>query len=92
MTTAGACRAGDALGVVEGDFAVVGHDLYETAVSVADRLLLGGGELVTLVRGADESDSLADRLQHDIEQRYAGVDVVCFDGGQARYPLLIGVE
>jgi DAK2 domain fusion protein YloV len=92
MTTAGPCKAGDALGVVEGDFTVVGHDLYETAVTVADRLLVGGGELVTLVRGEAETDGLADRLQHYVEQRYAGVDVACFDGGQARYPLLIGVE
>jgi dihydroxyacetone kinase-like predicted kinase len=92
MTTAGPCRAGDALGVVEGDFAVVGNDLYETAVTVVDRLLVGGGELVTIVRGDDETDGLADRLQHYVEQRFAGVDVAVFDGGQARYPLLIGVE
>jgi DAK2 domain fusion protein YloV len=92
MTTAGPCRAGDALGVVEGDFAVVGDDLYDTAVSVVDRLLVGGGELVTLVRGAEEDGSLSDRLQRYVEQRYTGVDVVCFDGGQARYLLLIGVE
>jgi uncharacterized protein len=92
MTTAGPCRAGDALGVVEGDFAVVGDDLYETAVTVVERLLVGGGELVTIVRGADEPDGLADRLQHYVEQKFAGVDVAVFDGRQARYPLLIGVE
>jgi uncharacterized protein len=92
MTTAGPCRKGDSLGVVEGDFTVVGDDLYETAVTVVDRLLVGGGELVTLVRGDAETDGLAERLQHYVEQRYAGVDVACFDGGQARYPLLIGVE
>ena len=92
MTTVGPCRVGDALGVVEGDFAVVGDDLYDTAVTVVDRLLVGGGELVTLVRGVDEAEGLADRLHHYVEQKYAGVDVAVFDGGQARYPLLIGVE
>jgi DAK2 domain fusion protein YloV len=92
MTTAGPCRAGDALGVVEGDFAVVGDDLYDTAVTVVDRLLVGGGELVTLVRGEGEADGLAERLHQYVEQRYTGVDVAVFDGGQARYPLLIGVE
>ena len=39
-------------GVVEGDFAVVGDDLYAVAVDVLERLLGGGGELVTIVRGA----------------------------------------
>jgi hypothetical protein len=92
MTTGGPCRVGDALGVVEGDFAVVGDDLYDTAVIVVDRLLIGGGELVTLVRGVDEAEGLAERLHHYVEQKYAGVDVAVFDGGQARYPLLIGVE
>jgi DAK2 domain fusion protein YloV len=92
MTTAGPCRAGDVLGVLEGDFAVVGDDLYDTAVTVVDRLLVGGGELLTVVRGADKGDDLADRLKRYVEGRYAGVDVAVFDGGQARYPLLIGVE
>jgi uncharacterized protein len=92
MTTAGPCRTGDALGVVEGDFAVVGDDLYDTAVTVVDRLLVGGGELVTLVRGAADGDGLADRLRRYVEEKYTGVDVASFDGGQTRYPLLIGVE
>jgi dihydroxyacetone kinase-like predicted kinase len=78
--------------VVEGDFAVVGHDLFETGATVVDRLLVGGGELVTLVRGEGEADGLAERLHQYVEQRYTGVDVAVFDGGQARYPLLIGVE
>jgi dihydroxyacetone kinase-like predicted kinase len=92
MTTAGPCRAGDALGVVEGDFAVVGDDLYATAVTVVDRLLIGGGELVTIVRGSEGSGDLAERLHEYVEQSYAGVDAAVLDGGQARYPLLIGVE
>ena len=53
MTTAGPCRAGDVLGVVHGDFAIVGDDLREVAVDVLERLLGGGGELVTLVAGAE---------------------------------------
>ena len=56
MTTAGPCSAGDALGVVDGDFAIVGEDLYEVACGVLERLLGGGGELVTLVAGAEAGD------------------------------------
>ena len=33
---AGPCRIGDSLGVVEGDFAVVGDDLVVTALTVVD--------------------------------------------------------
>ena len=49
MTMAGPCEPGDVLGVIEGDFAVVGDDLDDVAIDVLDRLLAGGGELVTLV-------------------------------------------
>ena len=56
MTTAGPCSVGDALGVVNGDFAIVGKDLYEVACGVLERLIGGGGELVTLVAGAEAGD------------------------------------
>ena len=49
ITMAGPCEPGDALGVIAGDFAVVGSDLDEVAVDVLERLLGGGGELVTIV-------------------------------------------
>jgi DAK2 domain fusion protein YloV len=91
MTSAGPCEAGDVLGVVNGDFAVVGHDLGEVALSVLDRLLGGGGELVTLVTGEDGA-GLAQRCGEHVREHHAGVDVVVHDGGQDRYPLLLAVE
>ncbi len=91
MTMAGPCEPGDVLGVIEGDFAVVGDDLYDVATSVLGRLLAGGGELVTLVAGgADEG--LADRAATWVDQEHPHVDVVVYDGGQERYPLLLSVE
>jgi DAK2 domain fusion protein YloV len=91
MTTAGPCSAGDALGVVAGDFAIVGDDLYEVACGVLERLMGGGGELVTLVAGAEAGD-LAQACEAWVERAHPGVDVVVYDGGQARYPLLVAVE
>jgi DAK2 domain fusion protein YloV len=92
MTMAGPCRVGDSLGVVEGDFAVVGDDLVATAVTVVERLLSGGGEMVTLVVGAEPVDALVDSVCAFVEEHHSGVDVIVYTGGQARYPLLIGVE
>ena len=91
MTTAGPCAVGDALGVVHGDFAIVGQDLYEVATGVLERLLGGGGELVTLVSGAEAGD-LASACEHWVGHAHPGVDVVVYEGGQDRYPLLMGVE
>ncbi|WP_372727865.1 DAK2 domain-containing protein [Nocardioides sp.] len=92
ITMAGPCEPGDVLGVVAGDFAVIGQDRDEVAFEVLDRLLGGGGELVTIVSGAEDTDGLAQRCAAHVEEKHAHVDVVVYDGGQERYPLLLGVE
>jgi DAK2 domain fusion protein YloV len=91
MTTAGPCEPGDVLGVLQGDFAIVGDDLLDVSTQVLDRLLGGGGELVTLVSGED-GDDLAESCQAWVEAHHPGVDVLVYEGGQARYPLLVAVE
>ena len=91
MTMAGPCEPGDVLGVVAGDFALVGDDLDTVATEVLERLLGGGGELVTLVGGAG-SDGLVERCEEYLADRHPHVDVVVYDGGQDRYPLLMSVE
>ena len=91
ITMAGPCEPGDVLGVIEGDFAVVGEDLEAVATTVVDRLVGGGGELVTLVSGKDGVE-LAARCAAYVERTHPTVDAVVYDGGQDRYPLLIAVE
>ena len=91
MTMAGPCEPGDVLGVIAGDFAVVGDDLDAVAAEVLDRLLAGGGELVTIVAGA-AAGGLAARSASYVETAHPHVDVVVHDGGQDRYPLLMSVE
>jgi DAK2 domain fusion protein YloV len=92
LTSAGECRIGDALGVVDGDFAVLGSDLREVAIEVVGRLLSGGGELVTLVVGAGGHELLGQAVAAHLHTAYRQVEVVVLNGGQPRYPLLIGVE
>ncbi|WP_228387879.1 hypothetical protein [Nocardioides sp. dk884] len=93
MTMAGPCEPGDVLGVVAGDFVVVGEDRFAVATDVLERLLGGGGDLVTIVAGAEDSDGeLAARCAAYVEAHHPAVDVVVYDGGQERYPLLVSVE
>jgi DAK2 domain fusion protein YloV len=91
ITMAGPCEPGDALGVIAGDFAVVGSDLETVATDVLERLLAGGGELVTIVSGEDGA-GLAERVAAHVEARHPHVDVAVHHGGQPRYPLLVSVE
>jgi dihydroxyacetone kinase-like predicted kinase len=93
ITMAGPCEAGDVLGAIGGDFVVVGKELTEVAQDVLGRLLGGGGEMVTLVSGEDDGDGALARSCADwLEEHHPAVDVVVYDGGQERYPLLIAVE
>ncbi|MFJ9185040.1 DAK2 domain-containing protein [Streptomyces anulatus] len=91
-TMAGICQAGDILGLIDGDVAVIGADVPATARTVLDRMLAAGGELVTLVLGEDVPDSLADALEEHVREGHLAVDTVVYRGGHQRAPLLIGVE
>ena len=79
------------LGVVAGDFVLVGDDDHEVAVHVIERLLGGGGELVTIVAG-DGGQELAAGVAAYVEATHPAVDVTLHEGGQDRYPLLVSVE
>ncbi|MFI1221934.1 MULTISPECIES: DAK2 domain-containing protein [unclassified Streptomyces] len=91
-TMAGVCQAGDILGLIDGDVAVIGADVPATARTVLDRMLAAGGELVTLVLGEDVPDSLAHVLEEHVREGHLAVDTVVYRGGHQRAPLLIGVE
>jgi DAK2 domain fusion protein YloV len=92
LTVAGPCSAGDLLGLVDGEVHVIGTDLAEVSRRLLDRLLGGGGELVTLVLGADAPAALEDTLTGHVAQVWPFVEVQCYAGGQPRYHLLVGVE
>ncbi|MEV8474749.1 DAK2 domain-containing protein [Streptomyces sp. NPDC051173] len=91
-TMAGVCQAGDVLGLIDGDVAVIGTELAATAETVLDRMLAAGGEMVTLVLGAGVPGSVADRLERHVREGHLAVDTVVYRGGQQAAPLLIGVE
>jgi uncharacterized protein len=92
LTSAGPCAAGDVLGLIADDVAVVGDDVTGVSRSILDRLLIGGGELVSLVTGADAERDLGDELTDYLLVTRPAVEVVTYAGGQPSYPLLVGVE
>ncbi|MFE8946651.1 DAK2 domain-containing protein [Streptomyces sp. NPDC007856] len=91
-TTAGICQAGDVLGLIDGDVAVIGPDVTATARTVLDRMLQAGGELVTLVVGDGAPETVAEQLEARVRESYLAVDTVVYRGGRQGALLLIGVE
>jgi dihydroxyacetone kinase-like predicted kinase len=92
LTVAGPCRAGDLLGLVDGEVHVIGADLEDVSRRLLDRMLGGGGELATLILGADALPGLAETLGGHVAQAWPFVELQCYAGGQPRYHLLVGVE
>ncbi|WP_329472317.1 DAK2 domain-containing protein [Streptomyces sp. NBC_01723] len=91
-TTAGICQAGDVLGLIDGDVAVIGADVTEVAATVLDRMLSAGGELVTLVLGDEVPGTVTEHLEARVREAYLAVDTVVHRGGRQGALLLVGVE
>ncbi|MBR7512937.1 dihydroxyacetone kinase, partial [Mycobacterium tuberculosis] len=83
LTIVGTCEQGDGLGLVGHDVVVIDPDLRRAARTLLDRMLGLGGELVTLLLGAQAPAGLADELTTHITTEFPGVEVVTYDGGQA---------
>ncbi|MCI0688393.1 MAG: DAK2 domain-containing protein [Sporichthyaceae bacterium] len=92
ITSAGVCRPGQVLGLVEGEVVVISDELLEAGYQVLSRLLARGGELVTLVTGGQAPAELAGQLRQRLRAERPDLEFVVYAGGQDHYPLLIGVE
>jgi DAK2 domain fusion protein YloV len=93
LTLAGRCSAGDVLGLIDGEVVEIGSDVAETGISLVKRLVDAGGELVTVLSGADPgAGPAAEAVVEHVRSRLPFVEVNSYVGGQPHYPLLIGVE
>ncbi|WP_369172610.1 DAK2 domain-containing protein [Streptomyces sp. R28] len=91
-TMAGICQAGDVLGLIDGDVAVIDSDVMAAAETVLDRMIAAGGELVTIVLGDEAPETIAEHLEARVRESYLAVDTVVYRGGRQGALLLIGVE
>ena len=92
LTMAGRCRAGDVLGLADGDVVLIGSSVSQVATELVDRMLSAGGELVTVILGARTGAELGRRLERHVASRYPAVEVRVYDGGQPHHPVILGVE
>jgi DAK2 domain fusion protein YloV len=87
---------GRVLGFAGDEVAMTGDRPDEVAMALADLLLAAGGELVTLIEGECEAGGqhagLAELVAGHLRETSPGTETVCYGGGPARLPLLIGVE
>lgn len=95
MTSAGVCDPGDVLGLLDGDVVLIATkataDPEMVARTLVDRLLGGGGELVTLVHGEDGA-GLARSLRSHLHTDRPDIECVVYAAGATSDLLLLGVE
>jgi uncharacterized protein len=92
LTTIGPCRRGDVLGLIDGEVVQIGATLVAVALAVTDRLLGTGGELITVLVGADCPPDLGQAISMHIAQVAPLTEAVLYEAGQTDCPLLIGLE
>ncbi|HEY3610043.1 MAG TPA: DAK2 domain-containing protein [Pseudonocardiaceae bacterium] len=98
ITWVGVCQPGDVLGLLDGEIVLIepGPATEPLVIGAArhllDRMLAGGGELVTALPGADAPESLVDDLTEHVRAEHREVELTGYPGGQAEAILLLGVE
>jgi uncharacterized protein len=83
-------QQGQFLGLVDGVPVTAGPVLDPVAREVAERLLGGSAEVLTILVGEEAVD--ADGLADALRGAYPGLEVEVHEGGQPHYPLLFGAE
>ncbi|TQF67147.1 DAK2 domain-containing protein [Rhodococcus spelaei] len=92
LTLIGTCERGDGLGLLGREVVVIAPDAAEAGRRLLDNVLGVGGELVTLLLGAQVPDGLADLLTDHVAKHHPGVEVLIYPGGQDGDLLQLGVE
>ncbi|MGE2690658.1 DAK2 domain-containing protein [Mycolicibacterium pulveris] len=92
LTWAGLCKPGDGLGISGDEVLVVAEDVAAAGAGLIDLLLAVGGELVTVLTGADADGRVAAALQEHMHRHHLGIELVTYHTDHRGDALLIGVE
>ncbi|MFE0027832.1 DAK2 domain-containing protein [Amycolatopsis sp. NPDC059021] len=101
LTWVGRAQSGDLIGLVDDEVVLIepaggvvpsDGDLVAAAMKVLGRMLAVGGELVTVLTGADVPPGVAAELAEQLRVEHPEVELTSYASGQAGAVLLMGVE
>ena len=92
LTLVGRCTAGDLLGVVGHDVALIEKDAVDAVCALVDRMLTAGGELVTVLFGDVYDEAATDAALARVRSAHPDIEVVGYPAGAGRAVAHVGVE
>ncbi|HEY2063396.1 MAG TPA: DAK2 domain-containing protein [Amycolatopsis sp.] len=98
LTWVGRAQSGDVIGLVDDEVVLIEAapasetNLVAAAMGVLNRMLTLGGELVTVLGGADAPPGVAAELAEQLRLEHPEVELTSYASGQAEAVLLMGVE
>lgn len=92
LTWVGTCEPGDSIGLAGQEVVVVAAQPFEAGRRLLDQLLATGGELVTVLLGAQAPADFGSQLTEHVTSAHPGVEVVVYSGGQPGDLVQFGVE
>ncbi|KAA0919513.1 DAK2 domain-containing protein [Dietzia sp. ANT_WB102] len=92
LTLVGRCTAGDLLGVVGHDVALIEKDAVDAVCALVERMLSSGGELVTVLFGDDYDEGATESALSRLRSRHPDIEVVGYAAGRGRAVAHVGVE
>lgn len=85
-------RAGDYLGIHNNKIVASTPELLATCRQLLDSMMADGGEVVTVLTGADATEPVTGQLAAFIEETYPDAELEVHTGGQPLYYYLFSVE
>lgn len=92
LTLVGPCAAGDVLGYIGHDVAVIDTDSRVALTAVIDRLMASGGEMITILAGTHLAEEDLESVAADVTERYPDIELVTYRSGETGVLAHIGVE
>lgn len=92
LTLVGRCAAGDLLGIIGHDVALIHHDPVASVCAMVDMMLAAGGELVTVLFGDEYDEPATEQTLSRLRSSHPDVEVVGYGAGPGRVVAYVGVE
>ena len=85
-------KKGEILALDNGKLSFTEKDVSKAAYKLTKRLADGNTSFITLIHGADVSESKAEELYRRVSDKFDGAEVMLINGGQPVYYYIISVE